>query len=96
MSVCNPGVLNHPFARSKSRQYAAGLRCDNSHYQSNERPTGVLRISLGAITSVKKINDSFSFIEGYLCGIGPLGFFFGPNLCELGAARWDLAIVVKV
>ncbi|KAJ5115618.1 hypothetical protein N7526_011499 [Penicillium atrosanguineum] len=66
VSVCNPGVLTSSLRWRKEdirRQYAATLPCDDRHNTLNELPTGVLRISLGAMTSLTDIDILIQFIE---------------------------------
>ncbi|KAJ5467487.1 Aminotransferaseclass V/Cysteine desulfurase [Penicillium sp. IBT 31633x] len=67
-SVCNPGGTaaslgwTGPELRS---HYSAGLRCGDSHDVLGGRPTGILRVSLGAMTNMKDIDSLIDFIEEF-------------------------------
>ena len=65
-SVCNPGGTASSLGWTDTElrcHYAAGLRCGDSHDVLDGRPTGVLRISLGAMTSLKDIETMVHFID---------------------------------
>ncbi|KAJ5328419.1 hypothetical protein N7452_008809 [Penicillium brevicompactum] len=67
-SVCNPGGTSSylgwtgPELRN---HYSTGLRCGDSHDVLGGRPTGILRVSLGAMTNVRDIESLFSFVEEF-------------------------------
>ncbi|CAG8110602.1 unnamed protein product [Penicillium salamii] len=67
-SVCNPGGTSSylgwtgPELRN---HYSTGLRCGDSHDVLGGRPTGILRVSLGAMTNMGDIDSLFSFIEEF-------------------------------
>jgi molybdenum cofactor sulfurtransferase len=75
-SVCNPGGTASSLgwaAADLCRHYAAGLRCGNNHDVLDGRPTGVLRISLGAMTNLKDIKSLIQFIsEVYVEKVPPV------------------------
>ncbi|KAJ6116119.1 hypothetical protein N7523_005608 [Penicillium sp. IBT 18751x] len=65
-SVCNPGGTASCLGWKDAdlrRHYAAGLRCGDSHDVLDGRPTGIVRVSLGAMTNVTDINAFIQFIE---------------------------------
>ncbi|KAJ5288408.1 hypothetical protein PENANT_c076G03595 [Penicillium antarcticum] len=65
-SVCNPGGTASSLGWTDTelrRHYAGGLRCGDNHDVLDGRPTGVLRVSLGAMTSTKDIKTLVKFIE---------------------------------
>ncbi|CAG8885657.1 unnamed protein product [Penicillium egyptiacum] len=65
-SVCNPGgtACSLRWAHTDLRRhYVAGLRCGADHDVLEGRPTGVLRISLGAMTSLEDIQSLVHFIR---------------------------------
>ena len=65
-SVCNPGGTASSLgwtAADLSGHYAAGLRCGDNHDVLDGRPTGVLRISLGAMTNLRDIQSLIRFIK---------------------------------
>jgi molybdenum cofactor sulfurtransferase len=67
-SVCNPGGTacalgwTGPDLR---RHYSTGLRCGDAHDIIGGRPTGILRVSLGAMTNMKDIDSIVDFIEEF-------------------------------
>ncbi|KAJ5642273.1 hypothetical protein N7490_006273 [Penicillium lividum] len=75
-SVCNPGgtALSLGWASEELRRnYAAGLRCGDDHDVLGGRPTGVLRVSLGAMTTLKDIDSLANFVaEFYVEKVPPV------------------------
>ncbi|KAJ6041337.1 hypothetical protein N7460_006727 [Penicillium canescens] len=47
------------------RHHAASLRCGDDHDVSNRRTTGILRVSLGAMTNLEYIDSLTKFIEEF-------------------------------
>ncbi|KAJ6003578.1 hypothetical protein N7522_006270 [Penicillium canescens] len=47
------------------RRHAAGLRCGDDHDVSNRRTTGILRVSLGAMTKLEDIDSLTKFMEEF-------------------------------
>ncbi|KAJ5550412.1 hypothetical protein N7461_005110 [Penicillium sp. DV-2018c] len=67
-SVCNPGGTASSLGWTGAelrRHYSAGLRCGDSHDVIGGRPTGILRVSLGAMTNMKDIDSFITFIEEF-------------------------------
>ncbi|KAF3386714.1 Molybdenum cofactor sulfurase [Penicillium rolfsii] len=67
-SVCNPGGTAAALGwigEDLRRNYSTGLRCGDAHDIIGGRPTGVLRVSLGAMTSMKDIDSMVEFIEEF-------------------------------
>lgn len=67
-SVCNPGGTTSSLgwtATELRRHYSTGLRCSDDHDVRGGRPTGVLRVSLGAMTNMKDIDSFVEFIEEF-------------------------------
>jgi molybdenum cofactor sulfurtransferase len=65
-SVCNPGGTASSLGWTYTdlrRLYTAGLRCGDDHDVLEGRPTGVLRVSLGAMTSLDDIQALVDFIR---------------------------------
>ncbi|CAG8026023.1 unnamed protein product [Penicillium nalgiovense] len=65
-SVCNPGGTAFSLgwtSQELRRNYAAGLRCGDDHDVLGGRPTGILRVSLGAMTNLDDIDSLTDFIE---------------------------------
>ncbi|KAL8767245.1 MAG: hypothetical protein Q9194_006038 [Teloschistes cf. exilis] len=64
--VCNPGGIANYLGLSavEMRQnFAEGLRCGNEFDVMNNKPTGVIRVSLGASSNPKDVDHFMKFIE---------------------------------
>lgn len=67
-SLCNPGGTSSSLGWTGTdlrRQYSSGLRCGDDHDVMDGRPTGVLRVSLGAMTNMRDIDTVVGFIEEF-------------------------------
>jgi molybdenum cofactor sulfurtransferase len=67
-SVCNPGGTASTLGWTGPelrRHYSTGLRCGDSHDVIGGRPTGILRVSLGAMTNMKDIDSLINFVEEF-------------------------------
>ncbi|GLI77369.1 hypothetical protein PoHVEF18_005659 [Penicillium ochrochloron] len=67
-SVCNPGGTARALGwvgQDLLLHYSTGLRCGDAHDLIGGKPTGVLRVSVGAMTSMKDIDSMVEFIEEF-------------------------------
>ncbi|KAL1959707.1 hypothetical protein VTO42DRAFT_1293 [Malbranchea cinnamomea] len=67
-SLCNPGGTAYHMGLTDAelrRNYAAGARCGNDVDIIAAKPTGALRVSLGAMTSMRDIDRFMDFIEEF-------------------------------
>ncbi|KAJ5610718.1 hypothetical protein N7510_007437 [Penicillium lagena] len=86
-SVCNPGGTSlclgwtGPELR---RNYSSGLRCGDDNDVLNGRPTGILRVSLGAMTNMKDLDSLMAFIEEFYVEKIPPLVTLDPPLGENG------------
>ncbi|KAJ6043943.1 uncharacterized protein N7446_002139 [Penicillium canescens] len=67
-SVCNPGGTASTLGWTGPElrgHYSTGLRCGDSHDVIGGRPTGILRVSLGAMTNMKDIDSLINFVEEF-------------------------------
>ncbi|KKK27015.1 hypothetical protein ARAM_001150 [Aspergillus rambellii] len=67
-TLCNPGgtALSLGWTGADMlRHYSAGLRCGDEHDIMDEQPTGILRVSLGAMSSMRDINAFMAFLEEF-------------------------------
>ncbi|KAF2760410.1 PLP-dependent transferase [Pseudovirgaria hyperparasitica] len=65
-SLCNPGGFAHYLNWSPEemkRAYEAGHRCSNPTQLMNGKPTGVVRVSLGAMSNVTDVDKFIWFIR---------------------------------
>ncbi|KAJ5923469.1 hypothetical protein N7454_008714 [Penicillium verhagenii] len=67
-SVCNPGGTASSLGWTGAelrRHYTTGLRCGDDNDVLGGRPTGVLRVSIGAMTNMKDIDSFLDFIAEF-------------------------------
>lgn len=67
--VCNPGGIAHFLNLSPQEMrhnYAEGLRCGNDLDELNGKPTGIIRISLGAMSSRKDVKRMIDFVKRFI------------------------------
>ena len=66
--LCNPGGISHNLGLSAEelrRNFAAGQRCGDDHDLLDGKPTGVVRISFGAMSSLVDVEKFLAFIEEF-------------------------------
>lgn len=66
--VCNPGGIIHHLRLSGPQiqsQYRAGFRCGGENDLIDGQPTGVLRISFGAMSTESDLQSFFNFVREY-------------------------------
>jgi molybdenum cofactor sulfurtransferase len=67
-SHCNPGGTATSLGWTGPdllRNFSAGLRCGDDHDVMDGKPTGILRVSLGAITNLRDVDIFASFIDEF-------------------------------
>ncbi len=67
--VCNPGGIAHSLEMSPQQMrenFDEGLRCGNELDQINGKPTGIIRVSLGAMSSMKDIEAFLVFMQLFI------------------------------
>ncbi|KAL4885504.1 pyridoxal phosphate-dependent transferase [Aspergillus karnatakaensis] len=75
-TLCNPGGTAASLGWTGTdmrRHYSAGMRCGDDHDIMDERPTGILRVSLGAMSSRKDIDTFMAFLEEFYVDKPPQG-----------------------
>lgn len=66
--LCNPGgIANHlELSASELRNnFAAGQKCGDEHDILNAKPTGVIRVSFGAMSNVADVDKLIEFIDEF-------------------------------
>ncbi|OKP15219.1 Molybdenum cofactor sulfurase [Penicillium subrubescens] len=89
-SVCNPGGTARALGwvgQDLRRHYSTGLRCGDAHDLIGGKPTGVLRVSLGAMTSMKDIDSMVEFIEEFYVEKIPPVVALTPPVEEIACAE---------
>ena len=84
-SVCNPGGTSSSLGWTGPelrRLYSTGLRCGDDHDILGARPTGILRVSLGAMTNMKDIDTFVDFIEEFYVEDIPPVVSVNPPMAE--------------
>lgn len=67
--VCNPGGITSYLDLSPKEMrenYAEGLRCGNGIDELNGKPTGIIRVSLGAMSNMKDVEACISFVARFI------------------------------
>ena len=73
--VCNPGGIASSLDLSASEireNFAEGLRCGNDVDVLNGKPTGIVRVSLGAMSSVRDVEIFLGFLNMFVDRWGDL------------------------
>ncbi|KAL4984292.1 molybdenum cofactor sulfurase [Aspergillus falconensis] len=67
-TLCNPGGTAVSLGWTGAdmlRHFSAGMRCGDDHDIMDERPTGILRVSLGAMSSLRDVDTFMAFLEEF-------------------------------
>ncbi|KAI4146713.1 MAG: hypothetical protein L6R39_003358 [Caloplaca ligustica] len=67
--VCNPGGIASYLNMSPEEMrenYAEGLRCGNGIDEMNGKPTGIIRVSFGAMSNRKDVETFMSFLKRFV------------------------------
>ncbi|KAL1861144.1 hypothetical protein Plec18170_001659 [Paecilomyces lecythidis] len=67
-TLCNPGGMTAQLGlgdEEMKRNFAAGQRCGDENDIIDGKPTGALRVSLGAMTNMRDIEVFFAFIDDF-------------------------------
>ncbi|KAE8372979.1 molybdenum cofactor sulfurase protein [Aspergillus bertholletiae] len=67
-SLCNPGGASSSLGWTGPdllRNFSAGLRCGDDHDIMDGKPTGILRVSLGAVTNLRDIDTFTRFVDEF-------------------------------
>lgn len=68
--LCNPGGIAAALQLQPWEQrqnFAAGFRCDNGNDIMNGKPTGVIRVSLGAMSTLSDVDRFAEFVSEFYC-----------------------------
>lgn len=69
--LCNPGGIATHLELSASelrRNFASGQKCGDDNDVLNGKPTGVIRVSFGAMSNITDAHDLVDFIEDFFVG----------------------------
>ena len=67
-NLCNPGGISHALDMQPEilmDNYVAGLRCASERDVLGGRPTGVIRVSLGAMSTLKDVQNFLNFVDEF-------------------------------
>ena len=73
--VCNPGGVVAALSLSPKEMrenYEEGLRCGNGIDELNGKPTGIVRVSLGAMSNVNDVKKLLGFMARFVRPVQPL------------------------
>jgi len=68
--LCNPGGVAAALQLQpweQRRNFAAGFRCDNGNDIMDGKPTGVIRVSLGAMSTLSDVDRFAEFVDEFYC-----------------------------
>ncbi|KAI0430602.1 molybdenum cofactor sulfurase [Xylaria sp. FL1042] len=66
--LCNPGGIAAALRLEPwemKQNFSAGFRCGNEYDIINGKPTGVIRVSLGAMSTLSDVNKFIAFVEEF-------------------------------
>lgn len=66
--LCNPGGIAHALGLEPwemKRNFSAGFRCGTDNDIMNGKPTGVIRVSLGAMSTVSDVDKFVAFVAEF-------------------------------
>ena len=90
--VCNPGGIASALKMSPlemRNNFDEGLRCGNELDEINGKPTGIVRVSLGAMSSMKDIEYFISFLQLFV-DTNPGEPNGSPSLESVGSTRTEI------
>jgi molybdenum cofactor sulfurtransferase len=79
--VCNPGGIASALGLEPwemKRNFSSGFRCGAENDIIGGKPTGVIRASLGAMSTVDDVDKFVAFVEEFYCDSTPLGVPLSP------------------
>ena len=98
--LCNPGgVATHLMLSADELQsnFAAGQRCGDDSDILNGKPTGVIRASLGATSSMGDVNRLIDFLAEYFVeGSNPSSLNLLTQCNQLGRSHSRLFLISKI
>ncbi|KAI4141121.1 MAG: hypothetical protein LQ340_007722 [Diploschistes diacapsis] len=74
-NLCNPGGVSHALGlqpKVLKDNFAAGVRCGSEQDIVGDRPTGVIRISLGATSTLEDVQNFLQFVDEFFVDKGLL------------------------
>ncbi|KAL4973940.1 molybdenum cofactor sulfurase [Aspergillus desertorum] len=75
-TLCNPGGTARSLGWTGAdmlRHFSAGMRCGDDRDIMDERPTGILRVSLGAMSNLRDVDMFMAFLEEFYVDKLPAG-----------------------
>ncbi|KAI9784002.1 MAG: hypothetical protein M1839_002947 [Geoglossum umbratile] len=83
--VCNPGGIAHSLGLAPwemKANFSAGKRCGDENDVMGGKPTGVIRVSLGAMSCDRDVRTFLEFVEEFFVEKGGMGDEQLPLFCE--------------
>ncbi|KAI6836454.1 PLP-dependent transferase [Hortaea werneckii] len=83
--VCNPGGIAHALDLSPwemRENFSAGHRCGNENDIINGKPTGVIRVSLGATSTISDVDRFLDFVKQFFVEECPRSSPSVPGVCQ--------------
>ncbi|KAI6887709.1 PLP-dependent transferase [Hortaea werneckii] len=83
--VCNPGGIAHALGLSPwemRENFSAGHRCGSENDIMNGKPTGVIRVSLGATSTISDVDQFLDFVKQFFVEEYPRSSPSVPAACQ--------------
>ena len=92
-NLCNPGGISDALQiapEALKDNYVAGLRCGNERDVLGGKPTGVIRVSLGAMSTLSDVHNFLNFVDEFFVDKNPMPTTmplspFGSYKCTIGS-----------
>ena len=95
--VCNPGGIASALEMSPKEMrdnFDEGLRCGNELDEINGKPTGIIRVSLGAMSSMKDIEYFLAFLQLFVDS-APEEPNRSPSLEPVPSTKTDMVLKMR-
>lgn len=95
--VCNPGGIAHFLGMTAPElrcNYTKGLRCGNALDIIDGKPTGIIRVSLGAMSSLKDVRKFISFMRLFIDPMNPAAMVSTSSLSNFNTAYGRLKLLM--
>ncbi|KAN0071519.1 Pyridoxal phosphate-dependent transferase [Elaphomyces granulatus] len=90
-TLCNPGGAANHLGLSPTdmkRNFNAGQRCGDDHDVIDGKPTGALRVSLGAMSDLRDVMTFIRFVEEFYIDNGPTIRMLTPTVESTAKSRF--------
>ena len=97
--LCNPGGIASALGLSPwdmRQNFSSGQRCGNEHDVQNGKPTGVIRVSLGAMSTVLDVTAFLDFLGEFFVDKTPLDQEVVPHVLPFNSLCIETLMVFPI